>query len=182
MFLPGIIPSMAGMMLWKQGIFAADGGVLNQIVEFFGGKPVNWLINEQWSRWSLLFMGFPFVGGYLIFYGGMINIPGEYHEAGRLEGLGAWKRLFCIDIPLIMPQIKYIFVMTIIDSVQNYSRTYVMKSSGTKTLAEGLYRAMQDQTDYGLSSAYAMLIFACLFMAIAANFKMQKKDTMGDGL
>lgn len=182
MFLPGIIPSMASMLIWRQGIFATDGGALNQIVELFGGKPVNWLINENWSRWSLIFMGFPFIGGYLIFYGGMINIPGEYHEAGRLEGLGVWRRLVTIDIPLIMPQIKYIFIMTIIDSVQNYSRTYVLGSSGTKTLAEGLYRAMHDQTDYGLSSAYATLIFVCLFMAIAANFKMQKKETMGDDL
>ncbi len=182
MFLPGIIPSMASMLIWRQGIFAADGGVLNQIVELFGGKPVNWLMNENWSRWSLIFMGFPFIGGYLIFYGGMINIPGEYHEAGRLEGLGVWRRLVCIDIPLIMPQIKYIFVMTIIESVQNYSRTYVLNSAGTKTLAEGLYRAMYEQTDYGLSSAYATLIFACLFMAISANFKMQKKETMGDNL
>ena len=182
MFLPGIIPSMASMLIWRQGIFAADGGVLNQIVELFGGKPVNWLINENWSRWSLIFMGFPFIGGYLIFYGGMINIPGEYHEAGRLEGLGVWRRLVCIDIPLIMPQIKYIFVMTIIESVQNYSRTYVLGSQGTKTLAEGLYRAMYEQTDYGLSSAYATLIFACLFMAISANFKMQKKESMGDNL
>ena len=183
MFLPGIIPSMASMLIWKQGIFAADGGALNQVVEFFGGKPVNWLFNENWSRWALLFMGFPFIGGYLIFYGGMINIPGEYHEAGRLEGLGVWRRLFCIDIPLILPQIKYIFVMTIIDSVQNYSRTYVLGSSGTKTLAEALYRAMTGASkDYGLSSAYATLIFACLFMAITANFKMQKKETMGDNL
>ena len=81
-----------------------------------------------------------------------------------------------------MPQIKYIFVMTIIESVQNYSRTYVLNSAGTKTLAEGLYRAMYEQTDYGLSSAYATLIFACLFMAISANFKMQKKESMGDNL
>ena len=183
MFLPGIIPSMATMLIWRQGILASDGGALNQVVSFFGGHPVKWLADENWSRWALVFMGFPFIGGYLIFYGGMINIPGEYHEAGRLEGLGVWKRLFCIDIPLILPQIKYIFIMTIIDSVQNYSRTYVLGSSGTTTLAEALYSAMMGTTkDYGLSSAYATIIFVCLFMAITANFKMQKKDTMGDDL
>lgn len=183
MFLPGIIPSMATMLIWRQGILASDGGALNQVVSFFGGRPIKWLADENWSRWALVFMGFPFIGGYLIFYGGMINIPGEYHEAGRLEGLGVWKRLFCIDIPLILPQIKYIFIMTIIDSVQNYSRTYVLGSSGTTTLAEALYSAMMGTTkDYGLSSAYATIIFVCLFMAITANFKMQKKDTMGDDL
>ena len=38
------------------------------------------------------------------------------------------------------------------------------------------------QADYGMASAYATIIFAFLFVAVAANFKMQKKDTMGEDL
>ena len=128
-------------------------------------------------------MGFPFVGGYLIFYGGVMNIPKEYHEAGRLEGLGIVRRLISIDIPLIMPQIKYIFIMTFIGSVQNYARTYILASSGTITPVENMYRIMTGaQADYGMASAYATIIFIFLFFAVATNFKMQKKETMGDDL
>lgn len=182
MFIPSIIPSMATMLIWREGIYGADG-IFNQIVTLFGGTPIEYLDNVDYSRWALIFMGFPYIGGYLIFYGGMMNIPTEYHEAGRLEGLGIVKRFFTIDIPLIMPQIKYIFIMTFIDSVQNYARTYILGSSGTITPVENMYRIMTGtQADYGMASAYATILFAFLFVAVAANFKMQKKDTMGEDL
>jgi ABC-type sugar transport system permease subunit len=182
MFIPGIIPGMATMLIWREGIYGADG-VMNQILMMFGKDPIAFLDNTAYSRWSLIMMGFPFVGGYLIFYGGMMNIPNEYHEAGWLEGLGVVKRFFLIDIPLIMPQIKYIFIMTFISSVQNYARTYILGSAGTITPVESMYRIMTGaQADYGMASAYATIIFVFLFVAVAANFKMQKKDTMGEDL
>jgi hypothetical protein len=76
-----------------------------------------------------------------------------------LEGLGVVKRFFLVDIPLIMPQIKYIFIMTFIGSVQNYARTYILKSQGTTTIVERMYRAMFEEANYGLASAYATIIF-----------------------
>ena len=153
---------------------------MNQLLGF--SEPVDFLGNTSYARWSLMLMGFPFVGGYLIFYGGMMNIPDEYHEAGRLEGLGIIKRFLLIDIPLIMPQIKYIFIMTFISSVQNYARTYILASTGTTTPVETMYTTMMTYGDYGKASAYATLIFLFLFVAVATNFKMQKKETMGEDL
>ena len=181
MFIPGIIPSIATMLIWREGIYGTDG-VFNQILGVFGVKPIQWLLDASISRWSLIFMGFPFVGGYLIFYGGMMNIPKEYHEAGRLEGLGVVKEFISIDIPLIMPQIKYIFIMTFIESAQNYARTYILSASGSDTIVHVMYKQMSQQGNYGLSSAYATLIFVFLFAAVATNFKMQKKDAMGEDL
>lgn len=179
MFIPSIIPSMATMLIWRTGIYG-DTGIMNQLIG--ASEPIDFLGNTNYARWALMFMGFPFVGGYLIFYGGMMNIPGEYHEAGRLEGLGIVKRFFLIDIPLIMPQIKYIFIMTFITSVQNYARTYILASTGTTTPVETMYTTMMIHGDYGKASAYATLIFIFLFIAVAANFKMQKKETMGEDL
>ena len=179
MFIPSIIPSMATMLIWRTGIYG-NTGILNQLIG--ADVPIEFLTNTDYARWALMFMGFPFVGGYLIFYGGMMNIPEEYHEAGRLEGLGIVKRFFTIDIPLIMPQIKYIFIMTFIASVQNYARTYILASTGTTTPVETMYTTMMIHGDYGKASAYATLIFLFLFVAVAANFKMQKKETMGEDL
>ena len=179
MFIPSIIPSMATMLIWRTGIYG-DTGIMNQIIG--ADVPIDFLGNTNYARWALMFMGFPFVGGYLIFYGGMMNIPEEYHEAGRLEGLGIIKRFISIDIPLVMPQIKYIFIMTFIASVQNYARTYILASTGTTTPVETMYTTMMIHGDYGKASAYATLIFVFLFVAVAANFRMQKKETMGEDL
>lgn len=176
MFIPGIIPSIAGMLIWRVGIYGNEG-LLNQLL----GTTIEWLFEPQFAIWSLIFMGFPFVGGYLIFYGGMMNIPSEYHEAGKLEGLGTIKRFLTIDIPLIMPQIKYIFITTFIASVQNFARTQVL-AANVSTPVQSMYTMMKEQGDYGMSSAYATLIFIFLFAAIATNFKMQKQEAMGADL
>ena len=73
--------------------------------------------------------------------------------------------------------------MTFISSVQNYARTYVLGSSGTITPVESMYRIMMGtQADYGMASAYATMLFVFLFVAIAINFKMQRKESMGDDL
>lgn len=182
MFIPGIIPGMATMLIWREGIYGTDGA-FNQLLGLFGNEPIAWLDNIDYARWSLIFMGFPFVGGYLIFYGGMMNIPSEYHEAGRLEGLGIVRQFISIDIPLIAPQIKYVFITIFISSVQNYARTYILGSSGTVTPVENMYRIMTGtQADYGMASAYATILFIFLFAAVATNFKMQRKDTMGEDL
>ena len=180
MFIPGIIPSIAGMLIWRVGIYG-DDGLLNQMIMAMGGTKIEWLLEPKLAKWSLILMGFPYIGGYLIFYGGMINIPNEYHEAGKLEGLSTIKRFLKIDIPLIMPQIKYIFITTFIASVQNFARTQVLAAS-VDTPVQSMYTMMQEQGNYGMSSAYATLIFVFLFAAIATNFKMQKQDAMGADL
>lgn len=182
MFIPGIIPGVATMLIWRVGIFG-ETGVLNMLGSLFNGEPLAWLENTSISRWSLLLMSFPFIGQYLVFYGAMMNIPKDYYEAAELDGVTIWKRFFSIDLPLCVPQIIYIFIVTIINSAQNYARTYMLRSSGTITLAEKMYRAMTSGgADYGLSSAYAMVIFALLFVAIIINFRIQKKSYMGDSV
>lgn len=191
MFIPAIVPGIASLLIWKVGIFG-DTGVLNQVICFFqtGSTssatyvPINFLHDENLARWSLLLMGFPYVGGYLIFYGGIMNIPKEYDEACQLEGMGVVKRFIFIDLPLIKPQIKYILVMCILSSVQNYERTYMLGSSGTVTFVETMYRQMKDvaNPNYGLASAYATLIFIMLLFPVLLNFRSTKKTSMGDQL
>lgn len=180
MLIPGIIPGVATMLIWRVGIFG-ETGVMNTLLSFFGHESVAWLENTSVSRWSLLLMSFPFVGQYLVFYGAIMNIPKDYYEAAELDGITITRRFFSIDLPLCKPQIVYVFITTMINSAQNYARTYMLRSSGTITLSEKMYKAMTSNgANYGLSSAYAMVIFALLLVALIINFKMQKKSFTGE--
>lgn len=180
LFIPGVIPSIAGLLIWSSGIFG-QYGVFSTIVKWLGGEPVNLLASSATARWALVFMGFPYVGGYLIFYGAMMNIPDSYHEAAELEGIGIMQRLFMIDIPLIAPQIKYIFVTMFIHSVQNFARTYTTVgdnlsiNAGVITPVHYMYRNVVSG-NYGVASAYATLIFIFLFFATFMTFKKKKEE------
>ena len=167
LFIPGIIPGIAGLLIWRTGIYG-DYGLINSIIKASGGQPLYFFKGDSYldMMWLIL-MGFPFVGSYLIFYGAMMNIPSSYYEAAEMDGITVWKRFFKIDLPLCLPQIKYILIMTIIASIQNFSRIYVAMGGARSVISTPIvemYMLMNSsERNYGLASAYATILFVILF-------------------
>ena len=87
LFVSHVVPAIAGMLIWKTGIYGGNGA-LNTIIKWLGGEPIAFLGQTEYAKWSILMIGFPFIGSYLIFYGGMMNISKSYYEAAELEGIG----------------------------------------------------------------------------------------------
>ena len=177
LFIPGIIPGIATTLIWKTGVYG-EYGVINALIQLFGGEST--IVTQQSSTalWALILMGFPFVGSYLVFYGAMMNIPSSYYEAAELDGITVIKRFIYIDVPLIMSQIKYVFILTFIGSVQNFGRTDLITNGlwGDKTPIFQMYKLMQEHGKYGEAAAYATILFLFLFAATVINLRMQTQD------
>ena len=177
LFIPGVIPGIAGILIWKDGIYGAYG-VINTVIKAFNGTPVAFLGDYRWSMFSLVMMGFPFVGSYLIFYGAIINIPPSFYEVAELEGCGILKRVVHVDITFISTQMKYVFVISFIGSVQNVSRVMMTTqgAAGTQIPIYIMYNYLSDN-NYGVSSALALLMFAVLMVATVINLRLKTADT-----
>ena len=177
LFIPGIIPGIATTLIWKTGIYG-EYGVINALIKMFNGETIKFLTQTSTAKLSLILMGFPFVGSYLIFYGAMMNVPDSYYEAAELDGITVIKRFVFIDVPLIFAQIKYVLIMTFIASVQNFGRTYMTTggSWGTMTPVHTMYDNVV-RGNYGRASAYATVLFVFLFFATMLNMRMSTKDT-----
>lgn len=175
LFIPGVIPGIASMFIWSTGIYG-EYGVLNTLIEFFKGEPVKFLTSSGTALGSIIMMGFPFVGSYLIFYGAIMNIADSYIEAAELEGCPLLKRIFKIDIPLIMPQLKYVLIMTLIHSAQNFNRVYMTTGGSwdTQIPINVMYNHLV-AGNYGMSSAYAAILFVLMFIPMMTNLRTQKK-------
>ncbi len=176
LFIPGIIPGIAGNLIWKEAILG-NFGVLNECIKACGGNVFSFLAQSSTAKWSLLLVGFPYVGSYIIFYGGMMNIPKSYYEACELEGVGPWRRFVKIDIPLVFPQLKYVFVCSIIASMQNFARVQSITNGAYDTSVPVL--EMYDQImdgNYGKASAIASVIFVLLFFATYFTMKQKRKE------
>ena len=177
LFIPGIIPGIATTLIWKTGVYG-EYGVVNTLIQFFGGEST--IVTQQSSTalWALIMMGFPFVGSYLVFYGAMMNIPSSYYEAAELDGITVMKRFVYIDVPLIMAQIKYVLILTFIGSVQNFGRTDLITNGlwGDKTPIFQMYKLMQEHGKYGEAAAYATVLFLFLLVATVFNMRMQTQD------
>lgn len=177
LFLPSVLPGIATLLIWTRGIYGVDG-VLNMILRLLRGEglePVLFL--QDHGIVSLIMMGFPFVGSYLIFYGALMNIPSSYYEAAELDGCKLFKRILWIDLPMITPQIKYVFILAFIQSVQNFSRVLMTTDGqfGTQIPIVLMYKRLQEG-DYGLSSAYATLMFLVLIVVTIFNMKIKTQE------
>lgn len=185
---PMIAPGVVGMLIWKQ-IYAVDGGVFNEILKAVGVicKDIDWLGDSKYVLFSIIFLGFPWVGGtsVLIYMSGMMAISGEVFEASRLDGCTTLRRIFYIDLPLLRGQIRYFLVFGIIGALQDYSVQVVLTGGGPNqfdTYVPGyyMYKMAFTNNNFGYAAAIGTVIFllAGVFTVIAYKFTGEKKEDM----
>jgi ABC-type sugar transport system permease subunit len=167
MYLPGILPGVASMLLWGQGILGS-GGALNQLFGALGIETLarqDFLGSESSALGAIMLIGFPWIGSYLIVYGALMTISVSLHEAATLDGCGKLRQVFAIDIPMVFPQLKYLFIVAFIGSIQDFNRVYLTTQGlhGTYVPALALYFNINQAHDYGAASAMGILLFLLIF-------------------
>lgn len=173
MYLPSILCGISSLLVWKYGIYGARG-LLNQLVHTLGGETISFLGTSETAIWSILAIGFPWIGGFLLFYGALMGIPGEIYDAVELEGISLPKRFFKIELPFIMGQVRYVMIGQIIAAVQTVGRIWgtTKGTYGTMTPMFKVYDYLYNQSDYGKASAVAVLML--LVLSGITYFRLKK--------
>lgn len=132
------------------------------------GQAINWLGDPKTVIFSVIFMGFPWIGGtsVLIYMSGLMNIPTSIIECSILDGATTLKRIIRIDLPMIMGQIRYFLIMGVIGALQSYSTQLILTKGGPgyTTMVPGYY--MYTQAFYAGRMGYACAIGTSMFAAI----------------
>lgn len=175
-FLPAILSPVLVGALWR--LLLAPNGALNELLLSTGviGSPVAWIGDGSIALWALIlvdawnWLGLPL----LVFYAGFQSIPPELMEAGQLDGAGRVRLLTTIALPLVVPSILILTVLTFINSFNQFDIVYVMSgpsgspSYSTDVLGTYFYRlafgaqGASGLTDIGLALALASLIVLIL--------------------
>lgn len=181
--LPIVAPGVVNLLIWRGIYDASSSGILNGILMAFGVKqPINWLGDENWVIFSIIFMGFPWVGGtsVLIYLSGLGAISGEMMEAARLDGAGTLRRIFSIDLPLLLGQIKYFWVFGLIGGFQDYGVQLILTEGGPHgtTYVPGYYLYIKVKRDdaLGYASAIGVVLFAVIAIVTGLSLKFFKTD------
>ncbi len=101
-YMPNVISAVALATMWIQYIFNQQYGMLNSLIKFFNGTPINWLATDM-KFWAML-ASFIFgaVGYYmLIFISGIEKIPADLYEAATIDGASKAQQAFKITFPLL---------------------------------------------------------------------------------
>ena len=178
--VPMVVPSVVSVLMWSN-IYDPNIGLLNQLLDAvgLGGVKRVWLGDPETALWSIIGMGFPFVNAFafLVYYGGLINIPVSLFEAAKVDGSNRWWDFVHIQLPLLMPQMKMLIILQFIGAVQDFSSILLLTGGGpgTATYTPGLelyYNATRFGR-YGYACALGVVMFIAILAGTLLNMKIK---------
>ncbi|MGH3212344.1 MAG: carbohydrate ABC transporter permease [Trebonia sp.] len=180
--LPIVLPPLVLIEVWAY-LMQPGSGLIDKIFGEVGLPQPGWLSDPHLALVSILLIGFPWISnlGFLIFLGGLQNLPKDIVDASRLDGLGGVRRVFAIDVPLLLPQFRIVVILSGIYAVQNFIPILLLTNGGpgTATLVPGLdmYQSAFSNDQYGYGMAIGTLLFAVMLVFTLAAMRLLRSRT-----
>lgn len=180
--LPIVLPPIVLIDVWAYLLNPTDG-LINQVFGKIGLPQPEWLASNHLALVSILLVGFPWVSnlGFLIFLGGVQNLPKEITEASALDGVSSLRRVFAVDVPMLMPQFRIVVVLSTIFSVQNFIPILLLTNGGpgnaTLVPALDMYQSAFQNSQYGYGMAIGTLLFVVMLIFTLAVMRALRPRT-----
>jgi raffinose/stachyose/melibiose transport system permease protein len=171
LIIPMAFPGVVTALVW--GFFYhPNEGVINQTLKSIGlgNLAHNWIGQSDSALTALLFVGFPFIAGlpFLIFYSSLQNIPTEVLEAAELDGVGRIRRFWTIDLPLMAGQVRILFFLAVISTLQYGFVAFLLTSGGPNNATIVPVLRMISEAFTGGNWGYAAALSTTLFVITIA--------------
>ena len=180
-FLPTITSLVAYSLVFKV-LFNTNYGLINYIVEFFGGEKIQWIYSAWPARASIIIsITWRWVGyNMIILLAGIQAIPTEMYESASLDGASFWQQLFYITIPAIKPIILFTTITSTIGTLQLFDEPYILTQGGpnyaTITLGEYLYDNGFTYLKFGFASALGYVMVIIIGLLSWLQFRVNKEE------
>ncbi|NYF08870.1 alpha-glucoside transport system permease protein [Leifsonia sp. AK011] len=181
-FMPMAISFVGASIIWR---FVYDAnppgtpqiGLLNQIVVWLGGQPVEWLQNSPWNTFFLIVVliwvqtGFAMV----VLSAAIKGVPVEQIEAASLDGTNAWQRFINVTVPGIRSSLIVVLTTISIASLKVFDivRTMTAGANQTSVIANEMYTQWKG-FEPGRSAAFAVVLFILVLPIVVYNARQIK--------
>ena len=179
-FMPMAISFVGASIIWKfvYDANAADQpqiGLLNGIIQFFGGTPVDFINIAPWNNLFLMVIliwvqtGFAMV----VLSAAIKGVPAEQMEAAQLDGTNAWQRFTNVTVPGIRSSLIVVLTTISIASLKVFDIVQTMTggANGTNVLANAVYAQKLEE---GRASAFAVILFMLVLPIIIYNVRRMR--------
>lgn len=180
--------NIVGSFYGTQNEIIVTAGIVNNVIQFFGGKPVNWINYGSTYEANLLVMtvyivwnALPFK--ILVLLGGLQSINKQYYDAAKVDGTSRRRIFTRITVPLLSPMLAYVVITGFIGGFKEY--TSIVGIFGEKmgppddagrlnTMVGFIYDALSTNSQ-GRASAAALILFAIILVVTMINMQVSKK-------
>jgi alpha-glucoside transport system permease protein len=184
LFMPMAISFVGASIIWKFVYeYRSDDvqiGLLNAIWSFFGGEPVNWMLNKPLNTFLLMIiliwtqMGFAMV----ILSAAIKAVPADVVEASALDGAYGWRLFRLITFPMVKTTVIVVLATQVVGALKLFDivRTMTGGNFGTNVLANEMYSQIFVQFDQGKGSALAVVLFICVMPILIYNIRSIRRE------
>jgi multiple sugar transport system permease protein len=120
------------------------------------------VIAEVWRATAIVF---------IILVSGIQLVPKEYNEAAEVFGAGPWTRFTKITLPLLKPSLQTALILRTILAFEVFAVVIALGGNNIRVLAGEAYSWQNDNQNYGVAAAYAVVI---LILSLAATLVFLK--------
>jgi multiple sugar transport system permease protein len=175
-FAPFVTTLVAVAIVWRY-LYHPTYGMLNYALSAVGIAPVDWLGDPRWAMPAIIAMAVWKNFGYnmLILIAGLQAIPEELYEAALLDGAGAWGRFRHVTLPMLMPTLVFVGLITMIGYFQVFAEPYVMTAGGPLRSTTTMVLLMYEQGFRWWRMGYAAAIAFVLFVLILGGMLVQRR-------
>ena len=180
-FYPVLLSPVVVALIWKW-ILQQDG-LLNGVLVSLGGDRLPFLLNAQWAQvWVIIISVWAQMGFFtLILLAGLQAIPHELYEAASIDGANPWQSFRSVTLPLLMPTLFVVIVLSLIRAVQVFDQVYAFTGGGPGTatyyMVQYIYNTgFSNQTkEYGLAAAASLVMAVALRILTTIQLRLGRR-------
>lgn len=173
------------------GFLSPTTGMFNHILSIFGKDPVSWYMESKYWPYILTFVEIWKRAGYsaIVYYATLVGIDASLYEAAELDGAGKMQQIFSITIPLIIPTIV---MMTLLSIGRIFHSDFglfyqIPMQSGvlknvTSTIDTYVYNGLMKLGDVGMSAAASFYQSIVGFILVMFSNWLVKKNKLEGSL
>lgn len=165
------------------GMFSLDG-IINQVVQLFGGEPIMFLGSNTWFQPILVITDAWKNFGYsaIVYLSALTAIDPTLYEAAGIDGATKWKQITRITLPLLVPTIVLMLTLSLgnvlnagFDQVFNMYNPLVYETGDI--IDTYVYRMGLIDMQYSLSTAVGLMKSIVSFGLISLSYILAYRFT-----
>lgn len=176
-----IIVSISFVML------TMDGGIINELLVFFGFEKVNFLLNNSWFRPVYIIQVIWREAGWgtIIYLAAIASVDPGLYEAARMDGASRLRQVWHITLPAIRSVIIVLLILKIGDVLElGFEHVYLLLNSMNRDVAEIIdtfvYTAGLRQGQFSYATAIGLFkSLVGLILVMLANSLAKKMGEEG---
>lgn len=140
-----------------------QNGIINHLIDFFGGERISFLTESEWFKSIYVFSGVWQGMGWssIIYLAALAGIDPTLHEAARVDGASRLRRIWHINLPGILPTVVILLILNVgqVMSV-GFEKIYLMQNDlnieSSEVISTYVYKQGIIGAQYSFSAAVGL--------------------------